>query len=74
MHLPTSGGFKYIAQARCSLTYYPEWRMLRRETAQTLGDWIFQDILCRWGAICKIVSDNGSAFVSALEYLARKYH
>ena len=48
--------------------------MLRRETAQTLGDWIFQDILCRWGAIAEIVSDNGSAFLKAMEHLAKKYH
>ena len=33
--------------------------MLRKEMAQAIGDWIFQDIICQWGAIVKIVSDNG---------------
>jgi hypothetical protein len=74
MHLPCSGGYSYIVQGRCSLTGYPEFRMLRKETAQALGDWIFQDILCRWGTLVEIVSDNGKPFVAALAHLECKYH
>jgi hypothetical protein len=74
MHLPRSGGFAYIVQGRCSLTGYPEFCMLRKETTQALGDWIFQDVLCRWGTLAEIVSDNGRSFVVALSYLERKYH
>ena len=48
--------------------------MLRKETAQALSDWIFQDILCRWGTLTEIVSDNGKPFVAALMHLERKYH
>jgi hypothetical protein len=74
MHLTRSGGFSYIVQGRCSLSHYPEFRMLRKETAQALADWIFQDIICRWGTIVEIVSDNGKPFVAALGYLEKKYH
>ena len=74
MHLSRSGGFSYIVQGRCSLTHYPEFRMLRKETAQTLSDWIFQDIICRWGTLVEIVSDNGKPFVAALELLEKKYN
>jgi hypothetical protein len=74
MHLPRSAGYTYIVQGRCSLTNYPEFCMLRKETAQTLGDWIFQDVLCRWGTLVEIVSDNGKPFVAALSYLEKKYH
>src|SRR6266849_4764803 len=74
MHMPPSGGYKFIVQGRCSLTHYPEFRMLRSETAWSLGDWIFEDILCRWGALSEIVSNNGAPFVKALEYLATCYH
>lgn len=74
MYMPTSGGFKLIAQARCSSTTYPEGRMLRRETGQTLGEWIYQDILCRWGTLVELVSDNGAPWVKALDYLSKKYH
>ena len=47
--------------------------MLRSENAQAIGDWIFEDILCRWGALAEIVTDNGPAFVKAVGYLAKRY-
>jgi hypothetical protein len=74
MHLPHSSGFRYIVQGRCSLVHYVEFRMLRVETTVPLGDWLFEDVICRWGALSKIISDNGRPFVKALEYLAKKYH
>jgi Integrase zinc binding domain/RNase H-like domain found in reverse transcriptase len=74
MHLPKSNGYKYIVQGRCSLSHYVEFRQLRVETAVTLGEWMFEDILCRWGAISEIVTDNGPQFIKALEYLRKKYH
>jgi hypothetical protein len=44
MHMLLSGPYKYIVKARCSLSYYPEFCMLRVETASMLGDWIYEDI------------------------------
>lgn len=74
MHLPLSGGFKLIVQCRCSLIHYPEFRMLPKENGKALGDWIFEYILCRWGTLTEIVTDNGTPFIKALEYLAQRYH
>jgi hypothetical protein len=51
MHLPNSGGFRYLVQGRCSLTQWPEFWKLRRETAATIGEWLYEDIICRWGAL-----------------------
>ena len=73
MYLPVSGGYRIVVQARCSVCHFPEWRMLRRETDKTIGDWIYQDLLCRWGALVEIVTDNGAPFVKALRYLEKKY-
>jgi len=73
MFMPCAGGFRYIVQARCSLTSYPEYRMLRRETRATLATFIFEELLCRWGALEEIVTDNGKAFVEALGVLAKRY-
>ena len=73
MKMPASAGFHYIVQGRCSLTGWPEFRKLRAENHQTLGDWIFEDVLCRWGSLREIVTDNGAPFIKALEYLAKKY-
>jgi hypothetical protein len=66
--MPRAGGYQYVVHARCLLSSYPEWRMLRRETGSTIGAFIFQDILCRWGAVEEIQSDNGTPFVKALDY------
>ncbi|THH04219.1 hypothetical protein EW146_g10234 [Bondarzewia mesenterica] len=74
MHMPKAGGFKYLVQSRCLISHYPEFHMLQRESSAALTDWIFEDILCRWGALCEIVSNNGSAFIKALTYLMKKYH
>jgi len=41
---------------------------------KSLGDWIFEDILCCWGTLTEIVSDNGAPYVKALDYLAKRYH
>ena len=74
MHLPKSGGFKYLVQGHCLLTHFPKYHSLRTETRKTIGDWIFKDILCRWDMLCKIVTDNGLAFIKVLGYLAKRYH
>jgi hypothetical protein len=39
-----------------------------------LGDWLFEDVVCRWGMILGIVADNGPPFIKALNYLKKKYH
>ena len=46
MHLLKSGGFKYLVQGRCSLTHFPEYCLLYVETRKTIGNLIFEDILC----------------------------
>jgi hypothetical protein len=74
MHLTPSSGFKYIVQARCSLTHWPEWEMLRKETAKSLAGFILHNIVYRWGTLLEIVSDNGAPFVKALSYLEKHYH
>jgi hypothetical protein len=74
MHLPPSGGFKYIVQGRCSVVHYPEFDMLRNENAQAIGEWLLKCFIYRWGTLVEIVSDNGGPFVKAIGYLSKKYH
>jgi len=73
MHMTPAGSFHAIVQACCSLTAWPEWHALRTETGHMLGNFIFKEILCRWGSVEEIVTDNGSAFITALDWLASKY-
>ncbi|CDO76308.1 hypothetical protein BN946_scf184917.g24 [Trametes cinnabarina] len=48
--------------------------MLRSENNRTLGDFIFQDLICRWGCLIELVTDNGSAFLSAVRDLEKCFN
>src|SRR6201999_2292878 len=50
-----------------------EAQALKVENSRTLGRFIFHHLLCRFGAIQEIVTDNGSAFIKAMDYLSDKY-
>ena len=71
--MPTVNKFHYLVQAHCGLSSWLEWRPLQKENEKTLGDLIFEEILCRWGGIAEIMTDNGPAFVAAAGYLSEKY-
>jgi hypothetical protein len=43
------------------------------ETGHTLGAFIFEEILCWWGAVREIVTDNGTAYVAALDWLSSRF-
>lgn len=72
--MPRAGGYRYIVHARCALSNYPEFRLLRSENGKTIAQFIFQDLLCRYGACPELVTDNGGPFVAALDYLRDRYH
>ncbi|KAF7777764.1 hypothetical protein Agabi119p4_3836 [Agaricus bisporus var. burnettii] len=71
---PASNGCKYIVHGRCSLSSWMEARALRKEDARSIGQWLFEDIICRWGTVVKIVTDNGSPFRKAVKWLEEKYN
>ena len=73
MVMPRSGGYRYIVQARGALTAYLEWCMLQSETASVIVSFLFKDILRCWGAVSELITDNGPAFVQALDVLASWY-
>jgi len=73
MKMPKAGRFEYLIQACCALTSYPEWRMLRKENTHMLCTFIFEELLCRWGPITEIVTDNAPVYKITVDELARKY-
>lgn len=73
MEMPSSGGFKYIVHGRCSSSAYPEFQKLRHQMGEAIATWIFEDILCSWGSLCEIVTDNGTPFIRALDILGKRY-
>ena len=70
---PKSNGCGHIAHGRCGLTSWMEGRPLREETARTVGIWLFEDIVCRWGCIRRIITDNASVYKAAVAWLEKKY-
>jgi hypothetical protein len=73
MKMPHAGGFEHLVQACCTLTGYPEWRMLHKETTKTLQVFVFEELLCRWGPITEIVTNNVPAYRLTVNILAVKY-
>ncbi|KAL5478908.1 hypothetical protein ACEPAI_2195 [Sanghuangporus weigelae] len=74
MLLPRSGPYRYIVQARDSLSAYPEFRLLTNDNSQAIAKFIFQDIICRWGSVHEIITDNGASFAKDLPPLLAKYN
>ena len=74
MHMtPPSNGCKYIVHGRCALSSWMEGRPLRKDNHKLIGEWLFEDIICRWGCINKIVTDNGGQFTKVTRWLEEKY-
>ena len=69
MFMPHAAEYRYIVQAYCSLTAWPKWCALHTKMGRTLGTFLFKEVLCQWGAVEEIVTDNGMAFVAALDWL-----
>jgi len=62
-----------VVQAR-DLLGWPEFAKLRKENQRTLGNFILEHLMMRWGVLMEIVTDNGTPFVAALEWLGEKYN
>ena len=43
------------------------------ESANIIADFIFQAILCRWGALEELVTDNRAPYIAAADILAERY-
>ena len=74
MLMPRSGTYRYIVQARDSLSAYPEFRLLTSDNSQAIAKFIFQEIICRWGCVHEIITDNGASFAKDLPPLLAKYN
>ena len=69
----SSNRCKKITHSRCALTAWPEVRAIKAETAQALGQWLFNDVICRLGCVRKTISDNVLQYKAALDWIEKKY-
>jgi hypothetical protein len=73
MRMPKSRGYTNIVLARDLATGYPEGRPLRNATMTAVANFLFENIVCRWGAIEELRTDNGPEFQSVVEEMMRWY-
>ena len=48
--------------------------MVKTKNFKMIAKFIFENILCRWGAIEEIVTDNAPQYIQAAEFLSNKFH
>ena len=68
-----SNGCNYIVHGRCSTCQWMEGRPLRKQDAPSIGRWLWEEIITRWGCLLVIVTDNAGPFVKAVAWLKEKY-
>ena len=71
--MPRVGNYRYVLHARCAMSSWPEGRATTSDSHTVIASFIFQDILCRWGGLAEIVTDNGAPYVAAVNLLGEQY-
>ena len=74
MYMPKGRGFKFIVAARDDLSGASEGRALKKLTAKEISQFVWEEILCRYGAIYQVTTDNGSEVKQAFARLMKRYH
>jgi hypothetical protein len=69
----TQSGYKYIVAARDDLSQAAEGRALTSNTAAAIAKFLWEDIICRYGHIHTIITDNGKEMQGACQILLKKY-
>ena len=73
MHMPKAKGYRYIVAARDDLSGACEARALKAATSRAVSQFLWEQIICRYGAIGEIVTDNGSETKGAFQILVKRY-
>ena len=72
--MPTAGSYRYIVAARDDLSGAAEGRALRKCNARAIAQFVWEEILCRYGAIGQITTDNGPEVRAEFTQLMDRYH
>ena len=73
MVMPRAQGYHFIVAARDDLSGAAEGRKLKKATARAVSQFIFEELICRYGSISEIVTDNGSEVKGATSELLRRH-
>jgi hypothetical protein len=73
VHMPDSGGFKFIVFARDDLSGWVEGRAIRVANSKSVAKFIYEDIICRHGCPRRLVLDGGSENMDLTRDLLEHY-
>lgn len=73
MLMPKAGGYRYIIAARDDLSRASEGKALQRSTSDAIAKFFWEQILCRYGAVGRVVTDNGPEVQGAFTQLMNRY-
>ena len=73
MYMPPAQGYRYIVAACDDLSRASEGRALWKATSDALAQFFWEQILCRYGQVGLVVTDNGAEVRGAFEKLMHRY-
>ena len=73
MFMPPCQGFRYIVAARDDLSGASEGRALKRLSSHAIANFFWEEILCRYGMVYQVTTDNGPEIQKAFRQLLIKY-
>jgi len=73
LYMPRAGKYRYIVIARDDLSRAPEGRALRSLKARPMANFFWEEIICRYGAVGEVVTDNGPEVSAAFADLLERY-
>ena len=71
--MPEAHGYRYIVAARDDLSKAAEGRALRKANSKQLSQFFWEQIICRYGTVGMVVTDNGPEVKGAFDELLRRY-
>jgi len=73
MLMPKARGYRYLVAARDDLSLAAEGHALKHASSDSLAKFFWEEIICHYGVIAQIVTDNGSEVKGAFEKLMQQY-
>ena len=73
MKMPKARGMNWLVACRDDLSGVTECQALRRDTAKAIAEFLYHQIILRYGNILEVVTDNGPSFHGELKQLLKQY-
>ena len=73
MYMPVARGYRYLIAARDDLSGAAEGRALKELTAKAVAQFFWEQIICRYGAVYQVTTDNGPEVKEAFSKLMQRY-